>query len=89
MEHQKFCQSCAMPLNSDEDYGTEADGSKSEDYCHYCYQEGAFTKEETMEEMIAFCAKPMAEANPGMSEEEAIAQMKKFFPQLKRWAAKA
>lgn len=32
VENQKFCQSCAMPLN-DELLGTNSDGSKNEDYC--------------------------------------------------------
>jgi len=31
-EDMKFCQSCALPM-SDEHFGTEKDGSKSEDYC--------------------------------------------------------
>ncbi|MBP5483845.1 MAG: transcriptional regulator, partial [Bacteroidales bacterium] len=30
----KFCQSCGMPLTA-EMKGTNADGSKSEDYCIY------------------------------------------------------
>lgn len=84
MENQKFCQSCAMPLTSDESLGTDADGSKSGDYCHYCYQNGKFTADMTMEEMIDFCAPHMAQS--GMTEAEAIARMKEFFPQLKRWA---
>ena len=38
----KFCQSCGMPL-SPEILGTNADGSKNEEYCIYCYKDGAFT----------------------------------------------
>ena len=38
----KFCQSCGMPLTSDEVCGTNADGSLSADYCTYCYQQGKF-----------------------------------------------
>ena len=31
---ERFCQSCGMPMgDTDELYGTEADGSKSTDYC--------------------------------------------------------
>ena len=37
----KFCQSCGMPL-TDEVLGTNADGSKNEDYCMYCYRDGKF-----------------------------------------------
>ena len=84
MKEQTFCQSCAMPLSNDL-RGTEADGSPSPHYCKYCYEKGKFTGDMTMEEMIAFCAGPMAQANPGMTEEQARAQMEKIFPQLLRW----
>jgi hypothetical protein len=47
----KFCQSCGMPLN-DHVLGTNADGSKNEDYCMYCYKDGKFLQDCTMEEMI-------------------------------------
>ena len=47
---ERFCQSCGMPMgDTDELYGTEADGSKSTDYCSYCYADGAFTSECTMD----------------------------------------
>ncbi len=82
-ENMKFCQSCAMPM-TDEDFGTEKDGSKSEEYCKYCYQNGEFTSDITMEEMIDFCVPKTAEAT-GMSEEEARKMSEEFFPQLKRW----
>ena len=49
---QKFCQSCGMPLNP-EVLGTEKDGSKNEEYCTYCYADGHFTVECTMDEMLS------------------------------------
>ena len=81
----KFCQSCGMPLGPDTAHGTEADGSPSADYCSYCYKDGKFAGEMTMDEMIDFCAPMMAQANPGMTQEQAKAQMHQFFPMLKRW----
>ena len=81
----KFCQSCGMPLTPGVELGTEADGSASPDYCGYCYKGGQFMGEMTMEEMIDFCAPMMAKGNPGMTEEQAKAQMHQFFPMLKRW----
>lgn len=81
---EKFCQSCGMPLQ-EALLDTEADGKKSGDYCKYCYDNGAFTGEMTMEEMIEFCAPHMMEGNPGMTKEAAVEAMKGFFPQLKRW----
>lgn len=87
-ENQKFCQSCGMPMEaSAELYGAEVDGSKSADYCKYCYENGKFTADCTMDEMITFCTKPMIENNPGMTEQKAREMMQQFFPMLKRWKA--
>ncbi|HNW85842.1 MAG TPA: zinc ribbon domain-containing protein [Candidatus Limiplasma sp.] len=83
---EKYCQSCAMPMgNTDELYGTEKDGQKSADYCHYCYQNGAFNFNGTMNEMIELCVKPMVENNPTMTEATARQMMQGFLPTLKRW----
>ncbi|MBQ2832031.1 MAG: zinc ribbon domain-containing protein [Methanobrevibacter sp.] len=79
----KFCQSCAMPM-ADDDFGSQKDGSKSEDYCKYCYQNGEFTSDITMQEMIDFCVPKTAEAT-GMSEDEARKMSEEMFPKLKRW----
>ena len=88
MEKMRFCQSCGMPL-TDEVLGTNADGSKNEDYCMYCYKDGKFLQECTMEEMIEHCAQFVNEVNKGLpqpiTKEEYIGQMKMYFPQLKRW----
>lgn len=81
----KFCQSCGMPLTPGVELGTEADGSPSADYCGYCYKDGKFAGEMTMEEMIDFCTPMMVQGNPSMTEEQAKAQMHQFFPMLKRW----
>ncbi len=54
-KEQRFCQSCGMPL-TEEVLGTNADGSKNEDYCMYCYKDGKFLQDCTMEEMIEHCA---------------------------------
>ena len=57
-----FCQSCAMPVQKNEDNGTEKDGSRSDEYCCYCYQGGQFVDPgSSLEEMIRFCDQKMAE----------------------------
>jgi len=85
---ERYCQSCGMPMGpTDELYGTEADGSKSKDYCHYCYSNGAFSVDCTMKQMIDFCVQPMVEAVPGMTPEQARGIMNEQFPKLKRWQA--
>lgn len=83
---EKYCQSCGMPMgNGDELYGTEKDGSKSSDYCSYCYENGTFKQDCTMDEMIESCVSIMASENSNMSEDNARNMMQNFFPTLKRW----
>ena len=85
---QRFCQSCGMPLTNDV-LGTNADGSKNEDYCMYCYKDGKFLQDCTMEEMIEHCTQFVNAVNEGLekpiTKEEYIGMMKSYFPQLKRW----
>ena len=87
-EEQRFCQSCGMPL-TDDVLGTNADGSKNEDYCMYCYKDGKILQDCTMEEMIEHCAQFFGAVNEGLekpiTKEEYIGMMKTYFPQLKRW----
>lgn len=84
-----FCQSCGMPMHTADQFGTNEDGSANEDYCCYCYKDGAFVQECTMDGMIEHCIKYLDEFNGAcdtqLSKEEAIAQMRKYFPTLKRW----
>lgn len=81
-----ICQSCAMPMNQ-EDYGTNQDGSANEEYCKYCYEKGAFTSNQTMQEMIDTCVPFMVDAEKGMTEEMARNLMEQSLPTLKRWKA--
>ena len=77
-----------MPLNP-EVLGTEKDGSKNEEYCTYCYADGHFTVECTMDEMIENCLNYLDEFNRDSpvqyTREQAREQMRQFFPHLKRW----
>lgn len=83
---ERFCQCCGMPMGeTDEMYGTEKDGTKSKDYCVYCYDKGEFKFNGTMEEMIEFCVPIMVKEHPDMTEKDAREMMEEFIPQLKRW----
>lgn len=78
-----------MPLSNPEESGTEKDGSRSRDYCIYCYKDGEFTEELTMEECIEKCARYLDEYNAHaggkVTLEQAKAMMRETFPTLKRW----
>lgn len=88
MENTNFCQSCGMPMQNNEDLGTNKNGSKNEDYCAYCFKDGTFTSDITMEEMIALCAEHVDDWGINISREGAIAMMRESFPKLKRWQPK-
>lgn len=78
------CQSCSMKMR-EEDHGRNADGSRNEDYCRFCYPNGQFGKDETLEEMIESCIPFWVEDGEARTPEEAREKMRKLFPTLKRW----
>ena len=85
MEDKKFCQRCAMPMDKPEDFGTNTDGGKNDDYCCYCYKDGAFLyPEATMEQVIESC---LPHVVPAVFADEASAKaaMNEHFPTLKCW----
>ena len=85
----QFCQSCGMKLNSIEDCGTNADGTTNFDYCKYCYKDGHFLQDVTMEGMIEHCTQFISEMNKmmpkPMTAEEYRRMAMQYFPMLKRW----
>lgn len=81
----KVCQCCAMPMETDELYGTNADASKNEEYCMYCYVNGEVQFKGTMEEMIELCVPHMVAADPGITAETARKMMSEILPTLNYW----
>ena len=55
----------------------------------YCYADGAFTKDMTMEDMIRnnirYLDQWIESTGVRMTEEEAIAELRRYLPTLKRW----
>ncbi len=53
---QLVCQCCGMPLTDDAMLSREPDGSFNEDYCKWCYTDGAFvyvTKDALLDFLVA------------------------------------
>lgn len=87
MPLEYYCQCCSMPIPDPSLHGTEADGSSSNNYCKWCYQEGDFTaKGVDMDEFIEATAQLEADAL-GVSREEAVSLMATLLPHLDRWKA--
>ena len=74
-----------MPMEKPADFGTEASGVQSQEYCVFCYSNGNFIEPEiTLEQMIDKTSRMMAKAM-NVSEDEARAIAKVSIPNLKRW----
>ena len=86
MQETLLCQSCGMPLTEEALFGKNADGSKNEDYCCYCYPSGDFNNPaETMEEMIVSCIPFLVEDGTAADDKSAREMLAEFLPTLKRW----
>ena len=68
---QLICQCCGEP-----------DGSFNEDYCKWCYTDGAFTYQ-SMDALIDFCAAHMA--NDAFPPVQVRAYLQDLLPKLKHW----
>ena len=78
---QLICQCCGMPLE-DGNMSREPDGSFNEDYCKWCYTDGAFTYQ-SMDALIDFCAAHMA--NDAFPPVQVRAYLQDLLPKLKHW----
>lgn len=82
-----ICQSCGMPLRSENDLGTNADASKNNEYCRFCFKEGKFTDPGiTMQQKIDKLVGMAAQMN--IPEKSAREMAGNLLPTLKRWKTK-
>lgn len=83
-----ICQSCGMRMRPT-DYGTDADGSSNIEYCRYCFSNGKFSQDITMEEIVEhnlnFLKEFNEEGGTDYTADEARFIMLQDFPKLKRW----
>ncbi|MEK6844824.1 MAG: zinc ribbon domain-containing protein [Nanoarchaeota archaeon] len=80
-----ICQSCGMPLNKEENWGTKEDNSKTQEYCKFCFQDGKFsdsnlTMEKVIEKSVELSKKLW------MPEDKAQEIANNTIPKLKRWS---
>lgn len=83
MENKIICQSCGMPMDTEAVKGTEKNGLKSNEYCKYCYENGAFTHPKmNLEDMKTNVKNKMKKLE---LHEYAIQKAVNILPTLKRW----
>jgi len=87
MEKQtQICQSCGIPLDKDPNNGgSNADQSKSEKFCSFCYRDGKFldegiTLKEKIEKNIQIAVMKM-----NIPENIAREMAESILPGLERW----
>ena len=77
------CQSCGMPLTP-EQMGQGPDGTLNQHYCKWCWDNGDFLRDCTLEEMVEQCLPHM----PGDPEANRT-YMAELLPTLDRWKKEA
>jgi hypothetical protein len=83
MENKIICQSCGMPIDTDSIKGTEKNGSKSNEYCKYCYENGTFKHPNMiLEDMQNNVKNQMKKLE---LHDYAIQKAINLLPTLKRW----
>lgn len=84
-----LCQSCGIPIENNSLWGTNADGTLSTSYCKYCFANGSFLQNYSLEEMIQHCTKIASKPNKNceikISSRHTEAHLRELLPQLKRW----
>ena len=81
---EHYCQSCGMMFTDPDQHGHEADGTEVADLCRWCYDDGAWVENVSMDDMIEDYAPRMAEA-VGWSVDECASLMGAVLPTLRRW----
>ena len=83
-----------MPLFSgrDECLGTNSDSSKSDQFCHYCYKDGAYTADVAMPEMVKawvdYTDAYNDHAGTDYTPEDLRSVLERRLPTLSRWKQK-
>lgn len=83
-----YCGSCGKPMKLKEDFGSETDGTASTEFCHLCYQNGAWTDPDiSFEDFYEKSYKGFIESDMNKMQKFFLKKMytKKFVANLKRW----
>jgi hypothetical protein len=77
------CQSCGMAINTENQFGTNADKNKNKEYCIFCFKNGEFTFDGTYDEFVKKQVN-LAIEKFNIPKKKAL-EMTNNLIQLKRW----
>lgn len=78
-----FCQCCGMPLSEDSVISREKNGEFNEEYCKWCYSDGAFAYK-TKDSLLDFLVREMPNPENKRSDERR-ALFDSQLSQLRHW----
>ena len=78
---QRYCQCCGMPLD-DTTYSREPDGAFNEEYCKWCYVDGAYAYE-SMDTLVDFLVTHFPGEDVPIDQKRA--RLSSALSQLKHW----
>lgn len=85
-----ICQSCGMDISDDNHKGTNTDKSLSKGYCSFCFANGSFANNMTLDEQVEIGLPYSPEYTSAATKEEKDnirQQTKNYLSTLKRWSA--
>ena len=87
MTDRPRCQSCGMPISVQfQNLGTNANGTNSDQYCSFCFKNGAFTQPDLrVEDMIKMSIENMTGDDLRMPLDRATELAHRVIPTLGRW----
>jgi len=78
-----------MSMRSTADFGTNTDGTENAEYCRYCFQNGTFTHDVSIDGMLETNLQHLDDWNQetgnSYTVDEARPILREFLSTLKRW----
>jgi hypothetical protein len=81
---EQRCQSCGAILRSDSDCGTNTDRTLNHEYCHYCFLDGTYQDDCSLDTMLSIAEQVIGDVER-LPAGEAAARARRIVPQLARW----
>ncbi len=85
LQEECVCQSCGMPIDRHEDFGTNSNLTKNEDFCIFCFHNGRFSEPEISKAVMVSRITESLVAKTNLPKEQAHRFVNDTISSLKRW----
>lgn len=85
LQSEYICQSCGTLIDNVDDFGTNSDFTKNQDYCIFCYHKGAFSEPHISKiEMVGRVTETIVDKT-SLPKDQAYDFVVQTVSSLKRW----